>query len=261
MSVNSSFVRHFAIIAVVALFALPAALQALQYPGMADARIAEIAQMLPENPIGFGVPCSDRAAWQAVAHDYQGSVEKAEAFIAAPLPAWDIAKYQLYSQTGDRKIGEAMMRAQLPPAWPARSGRVQRMEKQVSAPHRGRARRNCLAGFVGRACAPVMPSTSMHPRSWARSGRGALSSRRSPARSHTQKLVRWAASSRTYLRRCANRLREFILTHRLHVHSNWNSVCLDGTVGAQRLRFFPDAMIARSLWLQPSIGPQLSLQL
>jgi hypothetical protein len=67
--------------------------------------------MLPAKPAGFGVPCSKRTAWTAVAQQYQASMEKSETLIASPLPAWNEEQYQLYSKTGDRKFGEAIMRA------------------------------------------------------------------------------------------------------------------------------------------------------
>lgn len=100
--------RHMAIFAFVALLATPA-LPATEYPELNDARITTIAQMLPAQPAGFGVPCSDRAAWKPIAKYYQESVQKAETFIASPLPAWEDAAYLRYSRDGDRKDGEAML--------------------------------------------------------------------------------------------------------------------------------------------------------
>ena len=34
------------------------------YPELDNARIGAIARMLPAEPAGFGVPCSNRAAWE-----------------------------------------------------------------------------------------------------------------------------------------------------------------------------------------------------
>jgi len=54
------------------------------YPELSDTRLSEIVAMLPMKPAGFGVPCSNRAAWGPVAEHYQVSIEKAEEFLARP---------------------------------------------------------------------------------------------------------------------------------------------------------------------------------
>jgi hypothetical protein len=82
-----------------------------EYPELNDARISAIAQMLPQQPAGFGVPCANRAAWTPVAANYESSVRQAEAFIAQPIPAWDDEAYLDFSRTGKRGVGEAMMHA------------------------------------------------------------------------------------------------------------------------------------------------------
>jgi hypothetical protein len=100
--------RHMGVFALVALLAFPA-WASTQYPELSDARMAAIAQTLPAQPAGFGVPCSDRRAWEPVAKYYQGSVQRAETFIASPLPPWEDDAYLRYSRDGDRKQGEAML--------------------------------------------------------------------------------------------------------------------------------------------------------
>lgn len=108
--VHRIFGKQMVILALAALLSA-SAFASEQYPELSDARIAAIAQMLPDKPAGFGVPCSDRAAWATAALHYQKSVQEAETLIASPLPAWDDNAYLHYSRTGDRLVGEAMINA------------------------------------------------------------------------------------------------------------------------------------------------------
>ena len=80
-----------------------------EYPDLSQARIDALAQMLPAHPAGFGVPCSDRSAWEKVAPLYQPDMQLAEQFIASPLPPWNNDAYLRYSRDGDRREGEAML--------------------------------------------------------------------------------------------------------------------------------------------------------
>ena len=90
--------------------AVPALAQtALTYPELSQARRAAIARMLPERPAGFGVPCANRAAWKPAAQYFQSSIDRAETFIATPLPPWEDAAYLRYSRDGDRNDGQAML--------------------------------------------------------------------------------------------------------------------------------------------------------
>jgi len=222
--------KHVGIAALAALLAAPALVCAQTYPGMSDARIAQIAQMLPEQPAGFGVPCSDRAAWEPVAHNFQNSVQEAEQFIASPLPPWNEDAYQLYYKTGDRKTGEAMMSAhdgQLGPLvlaecseWKGRF--LPRIEEELDALSAQRSW--------------VEPAHTVH--------RVDLDS---SSQAHTiaealyllgDKLpadVRQRAMDGLESHVFGFMMQSFKGIHPdswLHVHSNWNSVCLDGTVGA-----------------------------
>lgn len=81
----------------------------LTYPELNQARRAAIAQMLPERPAGFGVPCTNRAAWQHAAPYFQGSVQRATAFLASPLPPWSNQAYLRFSSDGDRVEGQTML--------------------------------------------------------------------------------------------------------------------------------------------------------
>lgn len=224
-------------IALVLFGAMGTTAYAQKYAELSDARIAEIRAMLPEKPAGFGVPCSDRSAWVAVAQNYHASVAKAEELISSPLPAWDEEKYQLYSKTGDRKVGEAMMRAhdeQLGPLvlaecseWKGRF--LPRIEEELDAiaaqpswvepahrVHRVDLNASSLGHEVAEALylmGDALPK-DVRERSMAGLERNVFAPmRRSFAGVHPDS---W-----------------------LHVHSNWNSVCLDGTVGAA-LAVLPD---------------------
>ena len=85
------------------------ALSSTLYPELSETRLTELAAILPDKPAGFGVPCSNRAAWQPMAEHFQTSVERAEGFLARPLPGWDDTAYLRYSHDGDRKDGESML--------------------------------------------------------------------------------------------------------------------------------------------------------
>lgn len=79
------------------------------YPELSQTRRGAIAQMLPAQPAGFGVPCANREAWQQAAPYFKDSIPRAEAFIASPLPPWQNDAYLRFSQDGDRDTGEAML--------------------------------------------------------------------------------------------------------------------------------------------------------
>ena len=66
-------------------------------------RIHEIEGMLAPQPSGFGVPCSDRAAWAGKAAGVQGAVAQAEQALATPLAPFDPDAYLQFTKTGDRQ--------------------------------------------------------------------------------------------------------------------------------------------------------------
>jgi hypothetical protein len=212
------------------LFAVPALLRAQTYPGISDARITAIAHMLPADPAGFGPPCSDRAAWEPVAADFQDEVAQAEKLIAAPFPAWNEDAYQLYWKTGDRRTGEAMMRAhdgQLGPLvlaecseWKGRF--LPRIEEELDAiaaqeswvepAHRRYAvdlNSSSLAHSVAEALyllGPALPPATRQRAMSALEEHVFVPMRRSFQGLHPDSWI--------------------------HAPSNWNAVCLDGAVGA-----------------------------
>ncbi len=85
-------------------------IQAGGSPDLSRQRIGEIERMLPIQPAGFGVPCSERQEWTPVAANYQAEVRRAQTYLASPLPAWSDDAYLQFSRNGDRRVGEAMLR-------------------------------------------------------------------------------------------------------------------------------------------------------
>lgn len=226
------------LIALAALFAgAPLHSTAETYPGISSARIAAIEALLPARPAGIGVPCTDRATWTAAAAYFQDDVQKANEFIASPLPTWNEDAYRLYWKTGDRRTGEAMMGAhdgQLGPLvlaecseWKGRF--LPRIEEELDAiaaqeswvepAHRRYAvdlNSSSLAHTVAEAL--YLLGTNLPPEVRERAMAGLeqhvfAPMRRSFAGDHPDSWIR--------------------------VHSNWNAVCLDGTVSAA-LTILPD---------------------
>lgn len=219
------------------LTAAPALIHAQKYPGLSDERIAQIAQMLPDKPAGFGVPCSLRPAWDAISPKYAASLQKAQTLIASPLPPWDEEKYQLYFKTGDRQVGEAMMRAhdeQLGPLvlaecseWKGRF--LPRIAEELDAIA---AQPSWVEPAHRVYAVDLNASTLGHDVAEALY---LLGDKLSPD-------VRKRALNALDQNVFAPMRKSFAGVHPdswLHVHSNWNAVCLDGTVGAA-LAVLPD---------------------
>ena len=76
-------------------------------------RITAIASMLPEQPAGFGRPCTDRAFWDAPATraSVSNTVEFAETLLGKKFPAWNDDLYLEFSRNGRRPPGEKMLLA------------------------------------------------------------------------------------------------------------------------------------------------------
>ncbi len=68
------------------------------------ARVAEIANMLPERPQGAGPTISDRQAWSAVAQarGFSAVLQRAERLVKEPIPDLPDDLYLDYSRTGNR---------------------------------------------------------------------------------------------------------------------------------------------------------------
>ncbi|KAF0697428.1 Aste57867_11908 [Aphanomyces stellatus] len=74
----------------------------------------ELLQALPDEPRGYGEPCSNRDYWQPILDANVKFVDKtrndARKQLDTNMPAWSDADYLLYSQTGNRDVGQTMMR-------------------------------------------------------------------------------------------------------------------------------------------------------
>jgi hypothetical protein len=66
-------------------------------------RIKEIEGMLTKKPSGFGLPCSDRAAWADKSDELNDAIARAEQAIATPLPAFDPDAYLQFTKNGNRQ--------------------------------------------------------------------------------------------------------------------------------------------------------------
>lgn len=68
------------------------------------ARVAQIATMLPEQPVGLGKPIGDRAAWDKLAQDpaFQKILKRADGYLAEPLPEQPDDLFLDFSRTGNR---------------------------------------------------------------------------------------------------------------------------------------------------------------
>jgi hypothetical protein len=72
-------------------------------------RIRQVTGMLPEQPGGFGTPCSDREAWIPLAQRFANQVSQASSDLQKPLPLWDNDAYLEFTRSGDRARGEKML--------------------------------------------------------------------------------------------------------------------------------------------------------
>ena len=69
-------------------------------------RVAEIAQMLPEKPAGFGAKIEDRAAWEKLGKEYPKyatRVRAAESLAGQSFPELPESLYMVFSKTGQRR--------------------------------------------------------------------------------------------------------------------------------------------------------------
>lgn len=74
-------------------------------------RIRQIADMLPERAAGFGIPCSDRKTWNALASKFANQVRQASSDLQKPIPPWDNDAYLEFTKSGDRIRGENLLRS------------------------------------------------------------------------------------------------------------------------------------------------------
>lgn len=225
-------------LALAALF-LTTAVAHAQYPELSSVRIHQIEKLLPVSPAGFGPPCADRTAWAKVAANYQWDVHQADAFLAKPLPKWSNAAYLSYSRTGSRKAGDAMIRSrteQLAPLvlaecseWNGRYlPRIIELLNSFSREPSWSTPGNdpSLGNFSGKHRTVTLDSAAL-----ANSIAEALYLLGDKVPASTRKRAIAALNLQVFdpmLRAFKGHDQPFWL----HVHDNWNAVCLDGVTGA-----------------------------
>jgi len=94
------------------MFVLWAASAAVgQGTGVDQARVREIAAMLPERPAGVGRPIGDRAAWDVLKKQdcFQAVLAEAEKLLNEPLPQTTDELYLDFSRTGNRTRWQDVM--------------------------------------------------------------------------------------------------------------------------------------------------------
>jgi Heparinase II/III-like protein len=223
-----------------ALFPTCAALSA--EPVVSPARVDEIAAMLSAVPSGFGQPITNRAAWGRVAANpaLANIVPTAEKLAASPVPELPDSLYLDYSRTGNRDRGQKVMfersrrLAELVLAEgmedqgrfvPAIQKTIEALcaEKSWTYPaHDGK-----LDVFEGRTLYPDLRGTTLGIDLGT-----AYYLLGDTLPGPTRKLL-----SENVRRRVLQPFRDVVEGRAkpwpwIHIHNNWNAVCLAGTLGA-----------------------------
>jgi hypothetical protein len=104
MKIHLRGARRYAAACAVFILALASArsAQCQQFVELDPARIQQIAAMLPAEPSGFGLPCSNRAAWTQKSAELQSLVSEAGEALKTPVPPFDPEAYLAFTRTGDR---------------------------------------------------------------------------------------------------------------------------------------------------------------
>lgn len=104
MKIHLRGTRRYAAACAVLLLALASAryAQCQKFAELDPARVHQIAAMLPAAPSGFGLPCSDRAAWTQKSAALQSLVAEAEKALKTPVPPFDPEAYLAFTRTGNR---------------------------------------------------------------------------------------------------------------------------------------------------------------
>jgi len=74
-------------------------------------RIRQIVDILPKQPGGFGIPCSDRDVWNALAPRFVNQVNEASSELQTLIPLWDNDAYLEFTKSGNRARGENLLRS------------------------------------------------------------------------------------------------------------------------------------------------------
>ena len=218
------------------------------YVELDPSRIAELAAMLPDKARGFGAPCSDRAAWSAMATNanFKKNLVSAARQIGKDLPPWSDDLYLDYSRTGKRPAGEKMMGS--------RHGQIRQLVWAECVENKGRFMPDIEKMLIEFAKEPswTLPAHDHNLTSFK--GRDYTVDLGSAQFAHELAQVLWllgdkiSADTRAKVmaaleQRIFSPLRQSFRTGKgngwLHAEMNWNPVCLSGGVGAA-LAVLPD---------------------
>ncbi|MEI8291335.1 MAG: hypothetical protein WCH99_17845, partial [Verrucomicrobiota bacterium] len=211
------------------------------YMELVPARIAELTALLPEQPRGFGAPCSDRAAWSALSTNVfcKKVVISAARQIGKGLPPWNNDLYLDYSRTGKRPAGEKMMGS--------RHGLIRQLVWAECVENRGRFMPDIEKMLLEFAQEPTWTLPAHDHGLTSFKGTDYTVDLGSAQFAHELAQVLWLLGDKVSLdtrskvmaaleQRIFSPLRQSFRTGKgngwLHAEMNWNPVCLSGGVGA-----------------------------
>ncbi len=206
------------------------------------ARVRELAQMLPAQPVGVGRPITDRAAWDNLRRHraFASLVNRAEALAREPVPALPEELYLDYSRTGNRTRCERVLSARtsriasltMAECLEDQGRFIQPLAKAIEAVCSERtwvypAHDGKLDNFYGRRIDIDLRASAV---GWELATVDYLLGDKLPAA--TRRLIRANVG-----RRVLQPFRDMVLGRRpelwwMRVRQNWNAVCLSGVVGS-----------------------------
>ena len=85
-------------------------ISSFSFPEIPEKRIRQISAMLPATPRGMGAPISDRGKWSEIAtqKEYKRVFQRAEEYLARPIPDTSDELYLEYLENGNRSHYEAV---------------------------------------------------------------------------------------------------------------------------------------------------------
>ena len=218
------------------------------YADLAPTRIAELAALLPEQPRGLGEPCHNRPAWEVLAKNknFAAVINSAATQLGQGLPPWSDDLYLDFSRTGRRPAGEKMM--------DDRREKIRPLVWAECLENKGRFIPDIEKILLAYTDEPSWTRPAHDPELKNFNGTAYSVDLQSSKLAHELAQALWllgdkvSAGTRakviaTSERRIFTPLRESFRTGTgtpfLYRETNWNSVCLAGSVGAA-LTMLPD---------------------
>ena len=218
------------------------------YADLAPTRITELAELLPEQPRGLGKPCRHRPAWEVLAKNknFAAVINSAAAQLGKDLPPWSDDLYLDFSRTGRRPAGEKMM--------DDRREKIRPLVWAECLENKGRFIPDIEKMLLAYTDEPSWTRPAHDPELKNFNGTAYSVDLQSSKLAHELAQALWllgdkvSAGTRakviaTSERRIFTPLRESFRTGTgtpfLYRETNWNSVCLAGSVGAA-LTMLPD---------------------